>query len=181
MTISRPTRASAPVLALALVLGLGACGTSNDNTSTPSGDASPSASATTPTGTPPPETAPPTDDDPTTEEPTVIKPTDGSALPTGPVPTDILAQDEVKAAIADLAKRESVEPDQVTVAGYFSVTWRDGSIGCPKPGMMYTQALVPGHLMVLEVDDALYSYHAGNKGTFNYCANPTLPAIDEAM
>ena len=26
-----------------------------------------------------------------------------------------------------------------------AVTWSDGSLGCPEPGMMYTQALVPGY------------------------------------
>src|SRR5699024_2446093 len=111
--------------------------------------------------------------------PTMPNPTDGAALPTGPVPTSVLAQDNVKAAITDLAKREGVDEDAVTAVGYASVTWRDGSIGCPKPGMMYTQALVPGHLLVLEANGALFSYHAGRTDTFSYCADPSLPPLDE--
>ena len=35
--------------------------------------------------------------------------------------------------------------DQVKVLTVESVTWSDGSLGCPEPGMMYTQALVRGH------------------------------------
>ena len=179
MMISRPIRAGAPALAVLLVLGLGACGASED---TPGGTTEPTSSSdTAPTTEPADDAAPTTDDeDATTERPTV-NPTEGVALPTGPVPTSVLAQDNVKAAIADLAKREGVDEGAVTAAGYMSVTWRDGSIGCPKPGMMYTQALVPGHLLVLEVDGELFSYHAGQNDTFNYCANPSLPPLDETM
>jgi len=120
----------------------------------------------------------------TTEEP--IMPTDDSgatkvppssvALPTGPVPSSILEQPQVRAAVADLAERLQVEESAVTVAGYFAVTWRDGSIGCPEPGMMYTQALVPGTQMVLQADDQLHAYHAASGQPFVYCANPQEPA-----
>jgi hypothetical protein len=181
MTISRPLRASAPALALALVLGLGGCGT--DETP-PAGDTTPTP--TTEDAAPTTDIAAPSrDDTPTTKEPSVTPnlPSDpsGAALPTGPVPTDVLEQDNVQAAVADLAKRESADEADVTVAGYHSVTWRDGSIGCPKPGMMYTQALVPGHLLVLKLEDQLYSYHSGGDGKFAYCANPVLPPLDESM
>lgn len=180
MRNSRPLRASAPLLALALVLGLGACGT--DQTPPP-GDTTTTTSDAAPTT---PDAAPSSDDGPTTEEPSVTSifpsdPSGGVALPTGPVPTAVLEQDNVKAAIADLAKRQSVSESEVTVAGYHSVTWNDGSIGCPKPGMMYTQALVPGHLLVLELDDQLYSYHSGGTGEFNYCADPKLPPLETTM
>ena len=176
MKISRPIRAGAPALAVMLVLGLGACGTTDD---TPGGTTEPTSSEAAPT-TEPADDAAPTTDEEATEMPTV-NPTEGAALPTGPVPTAVLAQDNVKAAITDLAEREGVGEDAVTAAGYSAVTWRDGSIGCPKPGMMYTQALVPGHLLVLEVDAELFSYHAGRDDTFNYCANPSLPPLDATM
>lgn len=180
MTISR-RHAAAPLLALTLVLGLGACGTDTDDPAD-----SPTASEdTTPTDEPttddPAET---TDEDaaPTTEEPSVTQPsdpTDGTALPTGPVSEDVIASEPVQAAIADLAERQSVEPDAVTVAGHRAVTWSDGSLGCPQPGMMYTQALVPGHQLILEVDGELFSYHSGDRGAqagqFSYCADPKPP------
>lgn len=181
MRISRPMRAGAPALAVLLVLALGACGTTED---TPAGTteitATDSAPSTGPADTEPADgTAPTTDDqDATTERPTVNPPQD-AALPTGPVPTSVLAQGNVKAAISDLAEREAVSEDAVTAVGYRSVTWRDGSLGCPQPGMMYTQALVPGHLLVLDVDGTLFSYHAGRDGAFTYCATPTLAPDDD--
>ena len=179
MTISR-RHAAAPLLALTLALGLGACGNDTDN----GGGAPTTSEDTAPTSS---DAAPTTGDDgPTTEEPSVTPlPTDpadstgGAALPTGPVSEEVIASEPVQAAIADLAERESVEPDAVTVAGHQTVTWSDGSLGCPQPGMMYTQALVPGHLLVLEVDGQLFSYHSGDRGAqagqFTYCADPKLP------
>ena len=46
---------------------------------------------------------------------------------------------------ADAAQRAGVALDQVKVLTVESVTWSDGSLGCPEPGMMYTQALVRGY------------------------------------
>ena len=56
------------------------------------------------------------------------------------------------------------------------VTWRDGSLGCPKPGMMYTQALVEGALIVLRLEGREYSYHSGAGKPPFYCENPVSPA-----
>ena len=48
------------------------------------------------------------------------------------------------AAIDDAAKRASMERSAISVVSAAAVTWSDGSAGCPEPGMLYTQALVPG-------------------------------------
>jgi hypothetical protein len=71
------------------------------------------------------------------------------------------AQGLVDAAIADVAKRHQVE---ATVVEAERVTWRDGSLGCPEKGMLYTQALVPGWRIVLAAGDLRFEYHAGLKG-----------------
>ena len=70
---------------------------------------------------------------------------------------------EELAALADLAAREGVDPATITVVSTDEVTWRDGSLGCPEPGMNYTQALVPGVRVVLELDGVRYEYHAGGR------------------
>lgn len=138
-----------------------------------------------PTGTT--STTPPGDDagsstSPTTKDDTVLPPSDGPtsgplqpSLPTNAVSPDVLARPEVQAAIADLAERQGVAADAVSVVGFTSVTWRDGSLGCPVPGRMYTQALVPGEQLVLKVGSGLYSYHAAKGKAFSYCANPQAP------
>jgi len=70
----------------------------------------------------------------------------------------------VTPARADLARRLGVEPDDLKVVSAEEVTWPDGSLGCPEPGMSYTQALVDGSKVVLGYDDRVYVYHAGDDG-----------------
>ena len=99
-----------------------------------------------------------------------------SASPTGgttPLPADLRTHPAVAAAIADVAQRQGVDPAQVPIAAWQPVTWNDGSLGCPKEGMGYTQVQVDGQLLVLRVDTALFQYHARGGGPFAYCANPS--------
>jgi hypothetical protein len=70
----------------------------------------------------------------------------------------------VAPAKADLARRLGVEPDDLKVVSAEEVTWPDGSLGCPEPGMSYTQALIDGSKVVLGYDDRVYVYHAGDDG-----------------
>jgi hypothetical protein len=83
---------------------------------------------------------------------------------------------QVKKAIMDLADRLNVPPNEIKVVRAESVTWHDGSLGCPEKGMSYTQALVPGTRIVLRAGDAEHEYHSGSDGAPFYCANPQLPA-----
>lgn len=68
------------------------------------------------------------------------------------------------AAIQQLAGRLGVAPESISVVEARAVTWTDGSLGCPEPGMMYTQALVPGELIVLEVAGRRYRFHSSLRG-----------------
>jgi hypothetical protein len=82
------------------------------------------------------------------------------------VPTTEPSEDDelssvVEQSRADLATRLNVEESSIAVAEADRVTWRDGALGCPQPGMAYTQALVDGSRVVLEHDGRFYDYHAG--------------------
>ena len=57
-----------------------------------------------------------------------------------------------------------------------AVTWSDGSLGCPQPGMMYTQALVPGYRVRIQAGGQVLDYHAGRSGQPALC--PAERAID---
>ena len=70
----------------------------------------------------------------------------------------------VDKAISDLVGRTNANPDEVRIVLAEDKTWPDGAIGCPEPGMSYTQALVDGSRVLLEVDGRLYAYHAGSDG-----------------
>ena len=81
-------------------------------------------------------------------------------------------------AVTDLAARLGVDESAITVVSVEEVTWPDGSLGCPEPGMMYSQALEDGTLIVLDVDGTIYEYHGGAGRDPFYCENPTPPVGD---
>jgi hypothetical protein len=99
-------------------------------------------------------------------------------------PTNV-PQAMLDAALDDAAKRASVDRAQVKVVSAGAVTWSDGSAGCPAPGMMYTQALVPGYRIVLEAGGQTLNYHAGRMGKPTFCpAERVIPpssAGDQAI
>jgi hypothetical protein len=99
-------------------------------------------------------------------------PTPGTPEPPKPEPTTGPTTGPVEQAKADLAKRLSVDAAQVTVVSSHEVTWSDGSLGCPEPGMNYTQALVPGFRVILEAAGKQYHYHSGGTRPPFLCTNP---------
>jgi hypothetical protein len=70
---------------------------------------------------------------------------------------------------ADAAQRAAVALDDVKVLTVESVTWSDGSLGCPEPGMMYTQALVRGYRIRVDAAGTPMTYHTGATSTFVLC------------
>ena len=79
----------------------------------------------------------------------------------------------------DLAKRLGIPVEEIELVSMEEVTWRDGSLGCPKPGMQYTQALVNGSLIMLSVDEHQYRYHSGRGGTPFLCENKPDPPLPQ--
>jgi hypothetical protein len=79
-----------------------------------------------------------------------------------PTPYDPYVTQRIALATADLAQRLALDPAQIELVEVASVTWPDSSLGCPKPGMMYTQALVDGLRIRLAVEEQVYSYHSGS-------------------
>lgn len=79
----------------------------------------------------------------------------------------------VAAAVADLAAAQGVDEAEVDVVSEEKVTWRDGSLGCAKRGMSYTQALVDGSRIVLRLGGKDYEYHSGGGGAPFHCQIPT--------
>lgn len=173
-----PQRQRILALAAALALSLTACGEATDSPGgSPTDDAAPTSTATATTpGDDDSLTTAPQEDGTMRPDPIPVPGQGDAALPTGPVPDSVREQPEVKAAIEAHAERVGVPVEEVTVAGYAQVTWSDGSLGCPQPGMMYTQALVPGQQLILSVDGELASYHAANGKPFSYCASPVAPS-----
>ena len=83
---------------------------------------------------------------------------------------------EVSSAVADLAARLSIGADTITVAQARAVSWGSSALGCPKKGMNYTQAIVPGLLLLLEVDGTVYRYHGRTGSSLFYCPDARAEA-----
>ncbi len=69
----------------------------------------------------------------------------------------------------DLASRLGLDENAIQISGATPVNWRSGALGCPKPGMSYTDVLVPGILIYLRVGNNAYRYHAIPNGQPFYC------------
>ncbi len=96
-------------------------------------------------------------------------------LPANPVQ---LASSILAPAIADLAARTGAGTGDIVVRRAMPVVWNDGAVGCPKPGLSYTQALVPGYWAVLEYDGRYYSYHAAGQRQFRLCERARVTPDD---
>jgi hypothetical protein len=94
-----------------------------------------------------------------------VPPSEPPPAVTGEVPADLL-----EAIMADAESRMTTK-GALTVVRAESVTWSDGSLGCPEPGVMYTQALVDGYWVVLDAGGSQMDYRASSKGSFKLCEN----------
>lgn len=95
----------------------------------------------------------------------------------GEVPDELLDR-----IYADLEQKSKANRSEFTLLTAEFVRWPDGSLGCPEPGQVYTQAIVDGYRVVIEHTGRTYDYHASANGYFKICSgfrpsgeqNPTM-------
>ena len=97
--------------------------------------------------------------------------------PPGDTSSDPRLQKLVLWAKRDLAARLQAEPEGVKIEAIKvvearRVTWRDASLGCPKEGAMYTQALTRGVLIQLSAGKKTYRYHGAETALPFLCEQP---------
>lgn len=132
-------------------------------------------------GTPETEPTPTEDENKQVSEPVTVNLSDVTPVPlegapiVQPAPGNPGVKDPVVQAMLDLSARVSVNVDDIELVSLLEVTWRDGSLGCPEPGVAYTQALVPGQQLILKVNGEEYHYHSGKDSIFKYCGDPVPP------
>lgn len=90
-------------------------------------------------------------------------PPSGEPVP-GTVPDAVL--ERIVAAGAAVA---GVDPSAVTVISTEAVTWNNGALGCPKPGVMYIQQVMAGYRVVVEAAGKRYDYRVGSSGEPKLC------------
>ncbi|WP_129668450.1 hypothetical protein [Phytoactinopolyspora endophytica] len=177
-------KAGAVVVGAALAVVLAGCGSDDDGLATVPDESAAtedhSPESATPEATPTPEVTVPDDDaSPPGEEQTPQRPLPESLTPApspdeSPPATGEVPDEYMDPVIADAVERASATAEDVVVVRAQAVTWSDGSLGCPEPGMMYTQALVDGYWVELEVDDEHFDYRLGKGGSFRLCTSPSL-------
>ncbi len=88
-----------------------------------------------------------------------------SPLPTGS-PAEVSPQ-RWQALVAHLAEQGVAGTPELVSAE--AVTWPDSSLGCPSPGVSYTQALVDGLRVIVSVDGTRYDFRFGAGTDLKLC------------
>jgi len=94
-------------------------------------------------------------------------------MPTADVPPG--QQGLVERAATDLAERLTIDTDQIELVEVRAVVWPDGSLGCPEPGVAYTQVQREGVLIRLRAQHRVYQYHGGGGRPPFLCEHPEVP------
>ncbi len=102
-------------------------------------------------------------------------PTD-PGLPASPV-TGETPGELLEAIKSDLASRTGASSGEIRVLRDQAMVFNDGSLGCPQPGMFYTQATVAGYWVVLELGQVEYDYRATENGSFILCESGLPPGL----
>ena len=77
--------------------------------------------------------------------------------PEPPVPAE--ARSLVDLAKSDLSQRKAIPKEQIGLVSLEEVDWPNGSLGYPKPGMVYIQVIIPGYRVILSDGTNTYEYH----------------------
>ncbi len=129
-----------------LLLALTACGGTSPSTGT-SSDSTGSAPAA---GTSAPVASPASGDTPASANPG----------------TDLMGDmgDLEKNVIALLSTEINKPADSLTLQNKEEMEWPNGALGCAKPGMMYTEMIVPGYKLTYTDGSQTYTVHTNQMG-----------------
>jgi len=80
----------------------------------------------------------------------------------------------------EASKLAGVPARQLVIVRAEAVVWNDGSLGCPEPGMAYTQALIKGYWVLIKAGEQTYDFRVDRGGSFRLCpegrGHPPLPS-----
>jgi hypothetical protein len=131
-------------------------------------------------GTPPERpTRPATGVAPPTRVPEAIGP--GPSAAGESVSISSVPRDTRRAVVADAARRFDVAESSVVLARAERVSWPDSSLGCPEPGGLYTQAVVPGYRLVAKTSEGEMVYHTDRHDHVASCANESRKPPHEEL
>jgi len=77
-----------------------------------------------------------------------------------PCLSDVPIEEQAREALADWL---GIPTEQIEVVEVEEVEWRDTSLGCPEPGMVYAQVITAGCRATLEAAGKTYEVHTGGQ------------------
>lgn len=78
----------------------------------------------------------------------------------------------------DLSSRLGVARADVQPVAAVAVVWPDAALGCPQPGMRYTQVPQDGAVLELRAEQRFYRYHVGGRSLEPFpCSQPWPPGV----
>ena len=98
-------------------------------------------------------------------------PPDTSPTPTEKAPRmqESVPQRILESILNEAATVANVPSEKLAIVRAEAVVWNDGSLGCPEPGMEYTQALVNGYWVVINAGGKTYDFRVDARGRFHLC------------
>lgn len=81
----------------------------------------------------------------------------------------------IEQAKEDLSQRLSVSVAEINLVEATEVVWPDASLGCPQPGIAYTQVTTPGYWILLEASGSQYPYHSDRGTQLVHCPEESSP------
>ncbi len=106
------------------------------------------------------------------ESPAIVTPCPISALTPRqerPPVQSAVPKEILEPVLNKAAALANVSRDQLVIVRAEPAVWNDGSLGCPEPGMQYTQALVEGYWVVIKAGGQTYDFRVGPGGSFQLC------------
>lgn len=87
------------------------------------------------------------------------------------------------AAVQVIAKQQTIAAEKITVKSITPVDWPDGCLGAAKPGMLCTQAIVPGYRVMLEANGKTYEVRTDQDGgmVVPVTGTPTQPSTQTSL
>jgi hypothetical protein len=93
----------------------------------------------------------------------------------GGVVADAVPEELMAKIIGDVFSRAGAGAADMTTVRAERAVWNDGSLGCAIPGESYTQAIVNGYWIVIELAGESYDYRASLTGFFKLCESAGRP------
>ena len=96
-----------------------------------------------------------------------------------PVTTGEVPAPFVEAVLAHTAELAGTTMAELTVVEAAAHEWPDGSLGCPEPDQVYTQAITPGFQVLVAHGTDRYDYRINESGFFRLCTGQPLTPPDD--